>query len=153
ATISVLSKAGREFGEPRPLLSQSNEFDEGSGLSWSADGNLLVSNNARVLKLGADGKNQTQLLADSSTSIRWLSSCGPNYLVLTWSGHDGTNSQNIWRTNADGSSPLRLTDGKFDGLPICSPDQKWVYYDDFAGLHIRRVPVDGSRKTESVLGV
>ena len=42
ATISVLSKAGREFGAPRPLLSQTNEFNEGSRLSWSADGNLLV---------------------------------------------------------------------------------------------------------------
>jgi serine/threonine protein kinase/Tol biopolymer transport system component len=153
ATISVLSKAGREFGEPRPLLSQSNEFNEGSRLSWSADGNLLVSHNGHLLKLGADGKNQTQLLADSSASILWSSSCGTNYLVLTWSGHGGTNSQNIWRTNADGSSPLRLTDGKLDGFPICSPDQKWVYYADFAGFHIRRVPLDGSGKTESVLGV
>jgi serine/threonine protein kinase len=153
ATISVLSKAGREFGEPRPLLSQSNEFNEGSRLSWSADGNLLVSNNGRLLKLGADGKNQTQLLADSSASILWSSSCGTNYLVLTWSGHGGTSSQNIWRTNADGSSPLKLTDGKLDGFPVCSPDQKWVYFADFAGLHMRRVPLDGSGKTESVLGV
>jgi eukaryotic-like serine/threonine-protein kinase len=153
ATISVLSKAGREFGEPRPLLSQSNEFNEGSRLSWSADGNLLVSNNGRLLKLGADGNNQTQLLADSSTSILWLSSCGTNYLLLAWLGHGGTNSQNIWRTNADGSSPVRLTDGKLDGFPTCSPDQKWVYYADFAGLHIRRVPLDASGKTESVLGI
>src|SRR5262249_47096888 len=28
ATISILSEAGQRFGEPRPLLSQSNEFDE-----------------------------------------------------------------------------------------------------------------------------
>jgi eukaryotic-like serine/threonine-protein kinase len=152
ANISVLPKAGREFGEPRPLLSQSNEFDEGSGLSWSADGNLLVSSHDRLLKLGADGKNQTQLLADSSALIFNPSSCGTNYLVLTWAGHGGPKSHNIWRTNADGSSPLKLTEGKVDYFPVCSPDQKWVYYVDVTAIHIRRVPLDGSGKTEAALG-
>ena len=152
ATISVLSKAGREFVEPRPLLSQSNEFDDWSVLSWVADGNLLVSNTGRLLKLGADGKSQTQLLADSRALIVAPSSCGTNYLVLSWAFHGGT-KQSIWRTNADGSSPLKLTDGKSDAFPVCSPDQKWVYYSDWVGGHIYRVPLDGSGKTEAISGI
>ena len=152
ATISILSDAGREFVEPRPLLSQSNEFDDWSVLSWVADGNLLVSNTGRLLKLGADGKSQTQLLADSRALIVAPSSCGTNYLVLSWAFHGGT-KQSIWRTNADGSSPLKLTDGKSDAFPVCSPDQKWVYYSDWVGGHIYRVPLDGSGKTEAVAGI
>lgn len=148
ATVSVLSKLGPEFGEPRPLLSQTNQFDEENGLSWAADGTLLVSNAGRLLKLGADGKSQAQLLADSSASIFTPSSCGTNYLVLSWAGHGSTNSESIWRTNADGSSPLKLTDGKLDRGPVCSPDQKWVYYDDDVGRQISRVPLDGSDKKE-----
>ena len=122
-----------------------------SGLSWTADGNLLVSDSVRVLKLGADGKNQAQLLADPSAVIPNASPCGANYLVLSWPGHGSTNSESIWRTNADGSSPLRLTDGKRDRSPVCSPDQKWVYYSDCSENHISRVPLDGSGKSEAIL--
>lgn len=119
-------------------------------MRWSADGNLLVSNFDRLLKLGADGKNQTQLLADSSAIILTPSACGTNYLVLSWFLHGGTNSYGIWRTNADGSSPMKLTNGTDDFGPVCSPDQKWVYYIGSSGHHIFRVPLDGSGKTESM---
>jgi serine/threonine protein kinase len=150
ASISVLSHGGRQFREPRPLLSQSEGLNEMSAVSWSADGNLLVSNAERLLKLGADGKNQTQLLADSDASIYSLSPCGTNYLVMAWAGHGGTNALNVWRTNADGSSPLKLTDGKWEFTPVCSPDRKWVYYIDTANERISRVPVDGSGKAEMI---
>ncbi|MGC1646649.1 MAG: protein kinase [Candidatus Sulfotelmatobacter sp.] len=149
AIISILSGAGGKFVEPRPLLSQSNEFDEWSAFSWGADGNLLVSNTGRLSRLGADGKNKTQLLADSSALMFFPSPCGTNYLVLAWLLHGGTHTQNIWRTNADGSSPLKLTDGKSDYSPVCSLDQKWVYY--IASGHVSRVPLDGSGKAEAIL--
>ena len=148
ATVSILSEGPHRFGKPRPLLSQSNEFDEFSALSWSADGNLLVSNLGRLSRLGVDGKNKTQLLADSSVSILYPSSCGRNYLVLTWARQSGTN---IWRTNADGSIPLKLTDGKLDYSPVCSLDLKWVYYVSFPFGHISRVPLDGSGKAEVII--
>jgi Tol biopolymer transport system component/predicted Ser/Thr protein kinase len=147
ATISVLSQAGREFGEPHLLLSQSNEFNELSVVSWSADRNLLVSNLSRLFRLGADGKSQTQLLEDSGAFIVKRSSCGTGYSLLSWGNHGGTRTLNIWRVTADGSSPLKLTDGLWDESPVCSADQKWVYY--IASDHISRVPLDGSGKPET----
>ena len=151
STIDVLSKVGRGFGEPRQLLSQSNEFDEWGWLNWSADGNLLVSNTGRLFRLGADGKNQTGLLADSGALIVRPSPCGTDYLILTWTFHGGTNVPSIWRTNADGSGPVKLTDGRYDFHPVCTPDQKWVYYIDFTDDHIYRVPLNGSGKGEPIL--
>ncbi len=148
ATISALSKVDHRFAEPRLLLSQASA--PWSGLSWAADGTLLVSSSGRLLKLEADGKSQAQLLVDSSADIHNAAPCGANYLVLSWPGHGSTNSDGIWRTNADGSSPLRLTDGKRDRLPVCSPDQKWVYYSDWSENHISRVPLDGSGKSEAI---
>ena len=108
-------------------------------MSWSADGNLLASNTGRLVKLGSDGKDQTQLLADPSALIVSPSSCGTKYLVLSWEFHGGTNSQSIWRTNEDGSRPLKLTDGKSDFYPVCSSDQKWVYYSHWIDGQIYRV--------------
>jgi Tol biopolymer transport system component len=150
ATISVLSQAGREFGEPHLLLSQSNEFNEDSVVSWSADRNLLVSNSSRLFRLGADGKSQTQLLEDSGAFIQRRSSCGTGYSLLSWGYHGGTRTLNIWRVTADGSSPLKLTDGIWDESPVCSADQKWVYYVDAPSHHISRVPLDGSGRAEAV---
>jgi Tol biopolymer transport system component len=152
ATISVLSQAGHGFGMPRTLLSQANEFNDFSSLFWSADGSLLVSDGSRLMKLGTEGRNPIQLLADSSAWMFDTCSCGTGYIVLEWAGHGGTNSADIWRTNADGSSPVKLTDGKSDQLPICSPDQKWVYYLDGANNRVSRVPLDGSGKAEAVFG-
>jgi len=151
ATISVLTKAGREFGAPRPILSESNVEIWWSRLSWSADGNLFFNKFSRLFKLGVDGKSQTQLLADPNTLVYFPSSCGTNYIVMTLLP-SGTRSYSIWRTSADGSSPLKLTDGKLDFLPVCSPDQKWVYYSDWR-KQISRVPLDGSGKTEVLFTV
>ncbi len=145
-TLSLLSKTGREFAEPGLALPQ---FDNDvSGLGWSADGNLLVSSHLRLLKLGADGKNQTQLLADPQPIYSSIVSCGTNYLVLNWWHHGGTKFMNLWRTDADGSSAMKLTDGKMDEFPDCSPDGKWVYYLDPISQRIMRVPLEGSGKTE-----
>jgi len=150
ATISVLSKVGRQFGDARTLLSQANEFNEVGSLSWNAEGNLLVSNSGRLSRMGAEGGIQTPLLADSSAYILSPSACGKDYLVLSWGFHGGTNSFNIWRTRSDGSSPVRLTDGTDDSLPVCSPDQKWVYYADVVSKRISRIQLDGSSKAEAV---
>jgi serine/threonine protein kinase len=151
ADISVFSKRGRDFAEPRLLLSQSNEFDDWSTLNWDADGNLLVSNTGRLTKLGGGEKKQTQILADPHALIFTPSSCGASHLVLSWEFHGGTNSQSIWRTNADGSSPLKLTDGKADSFPVCSPDKQWVYYSHWVDGQIYRVPLEGG-KTEAIAG-
>ena len=43
----------------------------------------------------------------------------------------------------DGTNPKQLTDGASDTSPICSPDAKWVYYDDRIAERIKRVPLDG----------
>jgi serine/threonine protein kinase/Tol biopolymer transport system component len=151
ATVFVLSDTGHGFTEPRSVLSQANDFDDWSSLHWSADGNLLLNNFGRLLKVGLDGKNQTQLLADASARMFTPFACGTKYIVLTWQDRGGAHSRSVWRTNADGSGPLQLTHGDDDRSPACSPDQKWVYYFDNRESKIHRVPVDGSGKSEAIL--
>ena len=52
-------------------------------------------------------------------------------------------TSNVWRIDADGSNPTQLTREKPGGMPICSPDGKWLLYwnDDERALY--RLPVDG----------
>ena len=151
ATISVSERTGRAYKESRTLLSQSNEFESWSAVAWNTAGDLIVSTFGRLLRLAADGKTNAQLVSDSSASMFALSPCSPNYLVLTWAFHGGTNAMNVWRINEDGSSPLKLSDGKLDMYPVCSPDRKWVYYINWEDKKIYRVPLDGSGKAEAVV--
>jgi eukaryotic-like serine/threonine-protein kinase len=116
---------------------------------WAADGNLLISDGGRLLRVGTDGKIQTQLLGDSNAVIPELSRCGSHYLVFSWAFRSGTNSTNIWRTNSDGTNILKLSDGKDDHSPVCSANEKWAYYLDDQ-LQIRSVPLDGSEKPAAV---
>ena len=150
-TISVFSNTEHGFRETRTLQTQPNEFDGWSYLNLLPDSNLAVSSLARVVKLTPDGKNRTQLLADTDASIFDLASCGTNYLVLTWAFHARTTTMNVWRTDADGSNPLRLTNGKLDWYPVCSPDHEWVYYINWEDKNIYRVPLGGSGKAEAVV--
>ena len=66
-------------------------------------------------------------------------------MVLSWSFHGGSNGARIWRLNADGSGAMQLTNGKVDFNPVCSPDGRWVYYQDPAADHILRVSIEGGR--------
>jgi eukaryotic-like serine/threonine-protein kinase len=149
ATISLLSKRERGFGEPRTLLSQTNDFDYWSYLSWLGDHDLIVSSLRHVVKISAAG-DQTELLANSGAPMFDALSCGTDYVVLTWGSRD-TTAMSVWRTNADGTDRLKLTDGKRDWWPVCSPDQKWVYYLNWDNKKIYRVPLDGSGKPQAIV--
>jgi serine/threonine protein kinase len=89
-------------------------------LNWSADGKLLASSGARLWLIGADARNPTQLISDPHADISDLTGCDTQYVVFAWRFHEGANS-NIWRVNADGSNPVRLTSGQRDRDPSARP--------------------------------
>jgi Tol biopolymer transport system component len=117
--------------------------------TWAADGSLLTSDPSQLVRMDANGNNPTQLLSDPAANILSLWQCGP-YVVFPWAFH-GNNRFSIWRVDADGSHPLKLTDIKFDGFPVCAANHNWVYYFNDAN-QLWRVPLDGSGKAEAVPG-
>jgi eukaryotic-like serine/threonine-protein kinase len=149
SNVYLLPGAGSPSAQVDPLPSQVRDI---SGLNWTADKNLLVSDGARLWRMGVDGKNATQLVVAPNALISDPLACGSQYLVFTWHFYEGTNARTIWRVNSDGSNAVRLTSGKWDSRPVCSPDQKWVYYFDALADQIRRVPLDGLGKPEPVSG-
>jgi serine/threonine protein kinase/Tol biopolymer transport system component len=114
------------------------------GVGWDSGGNLIVTTSTSMLRLSADGSQQTTLLSDPNATMGWSSAChngGP--ILLQWYLREGKTTINIWRVDADGSHPKQLTNGEDEEFPLCSPDGKWAYYVDDATTHIMRVPIEG----------
>ena len=122
-----------------------------SGFGWDSSGNVLAGESGHLLRMDRDGSNSSQILGDAASQVLEPSTCGDRYLVLTWRFHGGTQGRTLWRANADGSNLVKLTDVDSRN-PVCSLDQKFVYFLNLAADQIWRVPVDGSGKGELVPG-
>lgn len=118
--------------------------------AWTADGNLVFTDFSRIMLTGIGQAVPTRLVGDSNAAIVELSGCGSHFLVFSWAFHGGTNSTNIWRANADGTNPAKLTDGKNDRSPVCSTDGKWTYYWNQELQQLWRAPLEGPGKPEAV---
>src|SRR5271170_2318122 len=82
--LYLLPGAGGQNTDFKPLFPQGQEV---RGFNWAADGSLLVSDGPRLLRMAADGKNQTQLIGDSAAGFFDFSDCGSNHLIFSWAFH------------------------------------------------------------------
>jgi hypothetical protein len=127
--VDVIPGAGTKESSPTPLLS---EIPDAMALSWAGDKDLLVTNGSDLIQVSVDGTNRRTLASDPGGNIAAANRCGEQYVVLSWGFHGGTNGLRIWRLNVGGSNAIQLTKGKADFYPVCSPDGRWVYYQDLA---------------------
>jgi Tol biopolymer transport system component len=145
-TLYLVPGTGSTSSEATPLLPHGEYV---SGFGWEPDGNLLVGESGRLLRMGRDGSNSSQVLGDGASQILEPSACGDRYVVFDWRFHGESKRRAIWRANADGSNPVKLTDMEAR-FPMCSPDQKWVYFMNASANQVWRVALDGSGKAEAV---
>jgi len=146
-SVYLVADAGGQSPKVEAVPSNARDI---LGLNWTADGKLIGTDGARLWTMEADGKATLQLVADGNAVMYSPSACGSRYIVFAWRFHDAANFPHIWRINPDGSNPVRLTSGKLDLLPVCTPDQKWVYYYETESGRIWRVSLDGSGQPEPV---
>ncbi len=148
----VLPAAGTVSPDATPLSVDGIRI---ANFSWAADGALLTSDFARLVRTDISGKNPTVLASDPSAGIFAFAPCGTQSIVFPWAFHGGSNAISIWRVDADGSHATQLTDGNDDAFlrypPACSGNQPWVYFlRDVKQLW--RVLLDGSGKAEPIPG-
>jgi Tol biopolymer transport system component len=63
------------------------------------------------------------------------------YRVVTQSAGSAIN---LWKSDASGANAVRLTSGRNDQRPQCSPDGNWVYFvDKTENQALKRVPLAG----------
>ncbi len=145
-TLFILAGVANQPPQATTLPSTSQEV---TAFSWTADGDLIAAGGGRLWRMKPDGTTPAQVLADPNSSIGGVMACGTRYFVFGWGFHDG-NVINIWRVNTDGTGAVRLSSGKTDVAPACSPNSKWVYYLDVIAQRLMRVPMDASTQPEPV---
>ena len=66
-------------------------------------------------------------------------------LVFSALAANGSGTRNIWRIHTDGGDVARLTSGRNDAFPVCSPDGRWALYGDNIreGGKPMKVPLSG----------
>lgn len=104
------------------------------GLDLSQDGQLLITEGERVLRMQSDGNGVVTVMNDPLGFINDAQWCGPlGSIVMTRIFFNTPSVWKIWRANADGSNPTPTGPGS--GTLIlwtCSRDGKTLYYSDFS---------------------
>jgi serine/threonine protein kinase/Tol biopolymer transport system component len=133
-------------------ITSSEASDAGrGGLSWSGDNKLIYTsyagNQESVWSISPQGASPTRLTSDAHPYI-WPAACGAGGSIVFASDRSG--NLNIWRMDAEGGNLQKLTDGKVDFSPACTPDGHWVYYSSSpAGTFtLWKVPAGGGTPTQ-----
>jgi len=134
--VSVLPSDGSSPGSD--LSSRQTSW----GADWTTDGKLLLDLDYAIVTIDPATGQKTTLRADDGATFAATPRLCPDGKTVVLSV--GAFTQNIYRMDLSGSNFKRLTSGKRDFNPLCSPDSRSVYYSNFGETaQVMRVPIDG----------
>jgi len=115
--------------------------------SWTRDSHLVRDSESGLSLLDPDNGSATPLHTTEGTWDNDPSACADGrYLVFTSGLTQGKKVLNIWRMDASGGNLKQLSDGKVDRFPVCSPDGRWVLYEDgSSGGRLMRISIEGGK--------
>ena len=129
----------------------STEQATGYSLSWTAADKLLQRDAAfHIYMTAGDGSNRVRLLENDNVVFN-PTACGPGNFVVV-SRVLESNTPNLWRFNVVTGELKQLTFGKDEEKGSCTPDGKWVVYNDAEGSdgvgQIFKISIDGGTPVE-----
>jgi serine/threonine protein kinase/Tol biopolymer transport system component len=135
-----LAVASANGADARPISSVASF----TNFTWTADGRLIddTDNALHWVNPQTGAKGALAMEADSVSGDPWMCSDG-HTMVFVHSMIGGKDGQNVWRADVSGGNLKRLSNGKQDNFPVCSPDSRWVYYTDDSAGRVMKVSMDG----------
>ena len=113
-------------------------------VAWARDGNLLTEQGSSIREISPNGELKGEIASEKDSAAMQPNGCSDGHLVLA-RGMAKTLSVNIWRSESDGTGLHRLTEGKRDMFPMCSPDSKTVFYIDMTVPAFMKVSMAGAQ--------
>lgn len=113
--------------------------------TWTPEGQLIASFDGTLNQVNPDSGDKTPLAVQTGYIAINPDMCrNGHYLVYTGVSTTGPLTLSIWRMDAGGGNFKQISTGKLEQNPVCSPDGKWVVYqnnlDDGA---LMKVGIDG----------
>ncbi|MDQ4120586.1 MAG: winged helix-turn-helix domain-containing protein [Acidobacteriota bacterium] len=128
-------------------FSSFGKYDGLWGLDWTPDGKIVYTSSDTqsqiISQINPDGNEQRQLTPPGF--IDSLLNVSPDGRFIVFQSTRAGEGFDIWRMDANGENPIRLTtDGKSQ-QPFVSSDSRSIYYKSFAnGVgEMRRISIDG----------
>jgi serine/threonine protein kinase len=114
-------------------------------VGWTHDGQLLISvaNGVTLINPASGAKSP---LFSQTRSPGFARSCPDGHLVFM-AGTETKVEAHLFRADADGGNIKELTTGKFDLMPVCSPDSKTVFYAD-ADSKLDKISIEGGNSQQ-----
>jgi serine/threonine protein kinase/sugar lactone lactonase YvrE len=151
--VSVLSQAHYNlFTMPASLnIAEARQVTSGApavSFSWTRDGQVVVASDSDsgLALVNPESGAKTPLVAQAGARADTPSACPDGRVVFSSIFSKGNKALNIWSTDTSGGSLKQLSDGKVDANPVCSPDGRWVFYQDAVnGGRLMKVSIDGGK--------
>lgn len=142
-----------ELGKNENANRVTNGFTNNGWVAWMPDrtfiASRLVNGQVDLYKMDENGNVVAQLTQDANIDNFPAVTSDGKYIVFR-SNRGGRDD--LWRINATGGEPLRLTEnGAY--RPSITPDGKWVYYtlESPKGWRVFKVSIDGGPSQEANL--
>ncbi len=135
-----LTTAASGGADARPIATTVQD----TNFTWIHDGRIFDDKDGVLNWLNPDtgAKGLINTKPDSAAGDPW--ECPDHqHVVFTFGFAGGGASAQIWSMDAAGSNPKQLSNGKLDNYPVCSPDSRWVYYQDQSANRLMKVSIDG----------
>jgi eukaryotic-like serine/threonine-protein kinase len=117
---------------------------DGAGIAWTRNNEIVYGyvggSSFRMAKLEIPGTQPTDLRVPGEMLVD-PSSCGSGFVYV----QAVKKSFSIWHAESNGGSPRELVPGPSADAPVCTPDGRFVVYENAEGTEVRlmRVPATG----------
>ncbi len=136
--VYVSSGLKADYSDARQVTSG----DPVPAVAWTRDNNLLTEQGSSIREISPNGELKGEIASEKESAALQPGGCSDGHVVFARRMLK-TLSVNIWRSEADGTGLHRLTEGKSDMFPMCSPDAKTVFYMDMTVPAYMKVSIDG----------
>jgi serine/threonine protein kinase len=114
------------------------------GVAWLGNSELAVATATGITRVALDGSKQTDLFNDEHVAVSSPTTCGNGrYIIFRMRGYQNDQAGHLYRIDSDGTNLKQFTDGTADGVPVCAPNGKWLFYFDGGTSVWKRIPLEG----------
>jgi serine/threonine protein kinase len=117
-----------------------------TNFTWTLDGQIVgdQENSVGLTRIDLATGSKTVIAGEDGKLIGNPNACTGGHYVVFDMALVSTGDTNIWRIDSSGGNLKQLTAGKRDKYAVCSPDNRWVYYNEGRELgRLARVSIDG----------